>query len=290
MGYNRGITTVKSTQEEVSAVQKHPVPDSLAPECWANALATRALGKGSICYAREMTSTNLVLRQMAREGAPHGSLCLCETQSAGKGRLGRSWHSPQGQGLWLSVLLRPQLAPAQSPLITLCAALAMQRAVSRTCGVQPAIKWPNDLVLAGKKLCGVLLEMSATPERLDWVIVGTGLNTGSGAYPPELAHQATSLQDHGVMIPRREILAAYLPELEDVISRLAQEGFSGLMQEYMDKSCTIGRRVKVSGSVTLEGVAVGLDESGALKVQTDDGQEHIILSGDVSVRGVMGYV
>ena len=265
-------------------------PDSLSPEGWLPLLTTRYMGRGEALVLEETTSTNTLLKEMARSGAPAGSLCLCETQTAGKGRLGRSWHSPAGQGLWLSVLLRPQFPPESAPLVTLCAALAMAQAVNEATGLEAQIKWPNDLVLCGKKLCGILLEVGFGAAGIDYIVVGTGLNVGQAAYPADLAHQATSIQDHIAPPPRRELLARYLAALESAVARLEQEGFAGIAEDYRRRSCTLGSVVKVSGSVEFTGVAETIDETGALLVWDQTGQLRRVLAGDVSVRGVMGYV
>lgn len=264
--------------------------DSLAAPTWLPLLTTQTLGHGEVRVLEETDSTNTQLKQMALTGAPAGSLCLCETQTAGKGRLGRSWHSPAGQGLWLSVLLRPRLKAEDAPFVTLCAALTMAQAVERSTGLKAKIKWPNDLVLHGKKLCGVLLEAGFGASGLDYIVVGTGLNVRSGAYPAELAHQATSIGDHITPPPRRELLVHYLAALEAIITRLEQQGFAALAEEYRLRSCTLGRRVKVSGSVEFTGMAEAIDETGALLVRDDAGELRRVLAGDVSVRGVMGYV
>lgn len=264
--------------------------DSLAPELWAGSLTTRSLGRGENRCLQETDSTNIQVKQMAVAGAPHGSLCVAECQTAGRGRLGRQWASPMGQGLWVSVLLRPRLTPQQAPLITLCAALAMNQAVRETTGLPSAIKWPNDLVCGGKKLCGILLELGADPDAIEYVVVGTGLNVRRGAYPPELAGQAASLEDFGPPPLRRQVLAHYLAALETLLDALEQQGFAAISQAYRAQSCTLGSRVRVSGSVQFEGLAETIDETGALLVRDDEGTLRRVLSGDVSVRGVMGYV
>ena len=265
-------------------------PDSLHPSTWLPLLATRYMGRGDNLVLQETASTNTLLKQHALSGAQAGSLCISETQTAGKGRLGRSWHSPAGQGLWLSVLLRPCIKPEDAPLVTLCAALAMARAVEETTGLDARIKWPNDLVLYGKKLCGILLEIGFRADGIDYIIVGTGLNVGKSAYPAELAHQATSIRDHMDPPPRREILARYLAALEDIVTRLENDGFSALAEDYRARSCTLGSVVKVSGSVAFTGVAEAIDATGALLVRDETGDLRRVLAGDVSVRGVMGYV
>lgn len=264
--------------------------DSLAASTWLPLLTTRYMGRGQAQVLQEATSTNTLLKQMALSGAPAGSLCLCETQTAGKGRLGRSWHSPAGQGLWLSVLLRPRIQPEQAPLVTLCAALAMAQAVNEATGLDARIKWPNDLVLEGKKLCGILLEIGFSGEGIDYIVVGTGLNVGHNAYPAELAHQATSIADHMTPPSRRELLVRYLAALEETITRLENEGFAALAEAYRTRSCTLGSMVKVSGSEEFTGLAEDIDETGALLVRDESGTLRRVLAGDVSVRGVMGYV
>ncbi|MBQ8312399.1 MAG: biotin--[Clostridia bacterium] len=264
--------------------------DSLLAEGWLPLLTTRYMGRGQVQVLHEATSTNTLLKQMALSGAPAGSLCLCETQTAGKGRLGRGWHSPAGQGLWLSVLLRPRIQPEQAPLVTLCAALAMAQAVNEVTGLDARIKWPNDLVLEGKKLCGILLEIGFGGEGIDYIVVGTGLNVRRGAYPAELAHQATSIEDHMAPPARRELLVRYLAALEETIARLEQGGFAAIAQDYRARSCTLGSTVKVSGSEDFTGTAEDIDETGALLVRDESGTLHRVLAGDVSVRGVMGYV
>lgn len=158
--------------------------DALDPSLWKGALTTRELGRGEVRYQAEVSSTNTVLKEMAVGGAPQGSLCLCDRQTAGRGRLGRQWISPAGQGLWCSTLLRPRLKPEDAPFITFCTAMALAEAIDRLCGTQARIKWPNDVVIQGKKCCGILLEMAADPDRLEYVVVGTGVNLQPGAYPP----------------------------------------------------------------------------------------------------------
>lgn len=267
----------------------HPA-DSLATEAWLHLLTTRQMGRGQAAVLETVSSTNTHLKEMARSGAPAGSLCLSEMQSAGKGRLGRVWHSPAGQGLWLSVLARPDISPADAPLVTFCAAMAMAQAVREVTGLAAAVKWPNDLVLSGKKLCGILLEVSATAEGLEYIIIGTGLNVRRGAYPADLAHQATSIEDHTSPPARSLLLVHYLAALEDCLTRLEQGGFAALAEDYRRLSCTLGRPVQVIGSEVFTGVAEGMDATGALLVRDECGALRRVLAGDVSVRGVMGYV
>ena len=270
-------------------MQNSFLKDAVTPETWQPLLETERLGR-SAHYEHTVDSTNVRLRQLALSGAPHGTVCLCECQTAGRGRLGRSWHSPEGCGLWVSVLLRPSLRTEQAPVVTLLTAMAMQRAVNALMSVDCRIKWPNDLVLGGKKLCGVLLEVSADQNGLHHIVTGTGLNVHAGAYPPELAHQATALCEHGTPPERGAVLARYLLEMERLLTRLETEGFDGIAAEYASASCTLGQRVRVTGGMELTGTAKAIDNDGALLVCTDDGALTRVLAGDVSVRGVMGYV
>ena len=262
---------------------------SLTPAAWTPLLTTRALGRAVNHYEHTLTSTNLVLKDMAKQGAPHGSLCLCEKQTAGRGRMDRQWSSPEGQGVWLSVLLRPKMPAENAPVITFCCALAMTEAVRSVTGLDAQIKWPNDLVLGGKKLCGILLEMGFDTQGY-YVVAGTGLNVRAGAYPPELAHQATSIEEHGVLPNRGAIVAKYLAALEDALAAVEQHGFAGIAEDFRRTCITLGSQVNVIGTdAAFTGVAVDVDVTGALLVRTEDGLRRV-LAGDVSVRGVMGYV
>ena len=266
--------------------------DSLAPELWQPQLTTRWCGRGEVRFDREVASTNLVCRELALRGAPAGSLSLCETQTAGRGRLGRSWISPPESGLWQSVLLRPALPPQSAPLITLTVALAMAEALRETTGIPVRIKWPNDLVCGGKKICGILLESAADPDRLEFVIAGVGLNVRPGAVPEALRGQAACVADFCAAPPRRVLLCAYLAKLERDIDTLEREGFAALGSAYRGLSCTLGSAVRVSaaGGESFTGTAEDIDAEGALIVRCADGNLRRLWAGDVSVRGVMGYV
>lgn len=264
--------------------------DSLDPALWTGSLSTSRLGRGENRYEKEVSSTNTVVKEMALAGAPDGSVCVAECQTAGKGRLGRAWSAPAGKGLWVSTLLRPNLPPEQAPLITLCAALAMREAVWRVTGLDAGIKWPNDLVYQGRKLCGILLELSADPDRVEYVVIGTGLNVREGAYPPELAQRAATLEEFAPPPLRRDLLTCYLAALETFVGQVERHGMAGILEAYTAHCVTLGREVQVSGAAELTGVAETIDPTGALIVRTADGEAHRLLSGDVSVRGVMGYV
>lgn len=265
--------------------------DSLDPIFWVNQLTTKTLGRAINHYEHTITSSNTLVKQMAVQGAPSGSLCLCECQTAGKGRLGRTWSASAGQAILMSVLLRPKLPPKNAPLITLATAMAMAHAVREVTGIDAQIKWPNDLVFSGKKLCGILLEISADLDQIEYVVVGTGLNVLRGAYPPELSDRAAALEEFANPPVRREIVVHYLKALEDNMTLLEEHGFPGIQEAYRRHCCTLGSRVHVIGTeIDFIGTAEDIDETGALLVRDESGVLQRVLSGDVSVRGVMGYV
>ncbi|MBQ8535805.1 MAG: biotin--[Clostridia bacterium] len=253
-------------------------------ETWQRLLKTEWAGRPEAICKETMPSTNTCLKEAAKQGAPAGTVCLAQAQTAGKGRLGRSWFSPPGRGLWVSVLARPQMPLERWPHLTLAAALAMAKAVENQ-GLAPQIKWPNDLVLQGKKVCGVLLEMGP-----GFVVIGTWLNLRPGSYQEELQDKAGSLEEiSGRPMAGDAILADYLYHLEKALQALEQRGLAGIRDEYEKRSCTLGRDVVVSGGMDARGRAEALDEDGALILKLANGDTCRVLAGDVSVRGVMGY-
>lgn len=262
-------------------------------------LDTHWAGRGAVAYAPEMPSTNAVLKEMAREGAPHGSVAVCHHQTAGKGRIGRSWETPPGEALTFSVLLRPRLRPEEAQLCTLAAALAVVRTIRAMCpGLEPRIKWPNDVVIGQGKCCGILSEMGMGAAGVDYVVTGVGLNVNQSAFPPALADKAVSLLGEmqragytGEPLSRTFLLQQFLQAFELVVDSLEAGGFAAIRQEYEAASATIGQRVQViSPAETYTGLARGVDDTGALLVEREDGQCCQVLCGDVSVRGLMGYV
>lgn len=274
-------------------------PGSLLPGYLLKELNTHWAGRGEICYEPEMTSTNTHAKEMARAGAPHGSLAVCDFQTAGKGRLQRVWETPAGEALMQSMVLRPQMPVEQAQLCTLAAAVAVAQAIEDVCpALRPGIKWPNDVVLNGKKCVGILCELSADMDGIEFIIPGVGVNVNQTAFEGALAQKATSIllelrRENAETSPicRRTLLCAYLRRMEDAVDALVRDGLAGLMEEYLRRSVTLGARVRVTGAnVDFTGVARCIDETGALLVEDGNGQERRVLSGDVSVRGMMGYV
>ncbi len=260
------------------------IPDRLGELELRPLLNTHDIGQ-VLHWFEEVGSTNDVAKRLADEGATHGEVVVAEAQTAGRGRRGRVWASPAGRNLTLSVVLRPDLPPSRAAELTLVASVALCQAVQQA-GVQAGIKWPNDLLARGKKLAGILTELAADPDRVQWVVLGIGVNVNVRAeeLPPELRGTATSLaMERGEPVPRALFAAAVLGALEEWLDRHAEEGFSPVREAWRAMSDTLGREVRVrAGDRDLEGVAEDVDEAGALLVRTRAGLERI-LAGDVEL-------
>lgn len=238
----------------------------------------------------KVDSTNSFLFQQGLKGVPEGSFCVSDEQTAGKGRLDRVWHSPAGKGLWLSVLFRPDIPAEDVPLMTYCAALAMSDALHNIAGVENSIKWPNDLVAERKKICGILCTSSFENGKPSFVIIGTGVNLMQGSYPPDLSDRATSVQEMGGRPDRELIMQAYLKQLKVCVGALVSGNRDMILKEVSKRCVTIGKEVEVSGTVQFRGIAEEIGPEGELIVRDRNGERKSVFCGDVSVRGVMGYV
>lgn len=270
------------------------VPQSLLPGYIRSELMTRRFGGGTLIYEPVMDSTNQRLKTLASTSLlPDGSLVLCERQSNGRGRMQRVWQNPSGEGenLMCSLLVRPQMPADRLPLVTLAVAVAVAETFVEF-GAQPGIKWPNDIVLGCKKCVGILCELATDPQGAACVVVGTGFNLNQLVFSEELAAKATSLRlENGREENRRLFLIRYLWQMERAMETLERDGLEGLLPGYRARSVTLGSRVRVvSATSEWEGMAEGLDAAGALLVRDDAGGLQTVWSGDVSVRGVMGYV
>lgn len=260
------------------------------------------LPEQNICQRVEfheiLDSTNTRAKQLAEQGGKEGTLVIAEQQSSGKGRRGKNWESKAGDGIWMTLLLRPNIRPVQASSITLVAALAVAGAVRRVCRVEVGIKWPNDIVLQGKKLCGILTEMSSELDFIHYVVVGIGINANTVDFPDELQKTATSLFiQTGSKCDRQELTAEVMKEFDKYYRvYLETADLSKLQEEYNTLLINNNREVAVyygspgDASFRIEkGIARGIDADGALLVDMD-GERKKILSGEVSVRGVYGYV
>lgn len=255
-------------------------------------LKTKWAGKGEMAYEPVMDSTNIRAKEMARNGAPHGSLAVCDHQTAGRGRMTRRWETPAGEALTQTLLLRPKLPLEQAQLCTFAAALAAAKAIEEVCPeVKTGIKWPNDVVIGSKKCTGILCEMVLDGSGYA-VAAGVGININQKAFEGELADKATSLfLETGRIIDRWQVLHAYLRHMEQAVDALEESSFEGIAQAYFSRSVTLGSRVRVVGTAEeFTGIAKAVDETGALIVTDETGTDRRVLSGDVSVRGLMGYV
>ena len=254
-------------------------------------LDTQILGQ-PLHFFPIIDSTNTYAARLAREGASEGTTVIADSQSGGKGRLGRSWVSPPGVNLYLSVILRPTVSTAVAPQLNLLAAIAVADAVSETTGLSPAIKWPNDVLIAEKKVCGILAEMQTDTEGLRAVIVGIGVNINASlsAFPEDLRDKASSLLiTGGRTIDRSTFTASLLTHLEKSYVLWLQEGFSTLRSRWERYAAhLLGTHISVAAPEgTVVGMVLGLDPDGALLVQEDTGERHRLLAGDVTVLG--GY-
>ncbi len=266
------------------------IPDRLLPEEIATRLTGSRFGR-RIVYFEATDSTNVQAMRLAREGAAEGTLVVAERQTQGRGRLGRSWVSPGFVNLYGSWILRPTLAPADAPQLSLVAALAVARALEPLAPGAVAIKWPNDCLLAGRKVAGILTEMDAELDRVRAVVVGIGvnLNAGARAFPAELRATATSVRlTTSRKVDRVAFAAALCDALEAVYDRFLHEGFGALIAEWNRYSCLSGREVTVdcAGQHTT-GLVRGVDARGRLVLVGDGGREIPIVAGDVSIVG--GY-
>lgn len=290
--------------------------DIITKESVDDLLHTKWAGRNLVCY-EETDSTNLRIRQLGKEGAPHGTLVLAEQQTAGRGRRGRSWVSPAGCSIYMSVLLRPDIEPDRAPMLTLVMACAVaegldaavkeQRNAVSESGAEGAdrkkdlgnitpqvqIKWPNDIIMNGKKLVGILTEMNVQDRKIDYVTVGVGINVNITDFPDEIKERATSLCiEHGHKIRRAPVIAAVMDRLEaDYEIFMRTRDLSGLMDTYSSLLVNKDRDVLILGEEEqYRAHALGITPTGELVVRREDGSMEEVYAGEVSVRGVYGYV
>lgn len=263
-------------------------PDLLLADDLTSRLAGKVVIGREIHVFKETASTNDVVEKLARDGAKEGVVVFAESQSRGRGRLGRKWHSPAGQGLYFSVLLRPRLRPLEATQFTVVAATALVRAIEAITSVRPTIKWPNDLLVEGRKIAGVLTELSAELDTIKYLILGIGLdvNQTTGDFPPELRGIATSLRiAGGHSVPRPELATRILNELDADYARVRRGQFDEVADEWEARCTTIGRNVAIRiGDRVIQGCAESLDDDGALLLRTQHGRLERIIGGDVTVE------
>lgn len=255
-------------------------------------LKTKIIGK-QIILLDETDSTNLEAKRHQDEDSSNGMVFIAEQQNQGRGRLGRSWVSPKETGIWMSILLKPEFSPESASQITLLAALAAADAVRTVTGLDCQIKWPNDLVVNGKKVCGILTEMGASEDRIQYLVTGIGINVNTEYFPEEIREMASSLKiEGGSSYIREDIVAELLNHFEFYYEEFSKTtSLKNMVNYYNSILINKGKKVKIVGNPTTDiGEALGIDETGRLLVRMDDGEERAIVSGEVSVRGLYGYV
>jgi BirA family biotin operon repressor/biotin-[acetyl-CoA-carboxylase] ligase len=262
-------------------------PDLLTPSEINPILKTKWIGR-TIHHFQTLDSTNSKAYQLALNGAKEGEVVISESQEKGRGRLGRQWFSPPFLNLYISVILRPKISPHQASLITLMAAVATAEAIQKFSGFLPLIKWPNDILLRGRKAAGLLNEIHSEMDRIHFVILGVGvnLNMDEKMFSKEIRAVATSLKiEIGRTVSRKAFLQFFLQELEKWYSIFLEEGGAVILKAWRDRAHIKGRQVKVTSfGETVAGIAIDVDSDGALILETEDGKQKRVVAGDIEYK------
>jgi BirA family biotin operon repressor/biotin-[acetyl-CoA-carboxylase] ligase len=250
-------------------------------------LKTRLIGK-CIFFAHEVGSTNDWAKELAELDAPEGTVAIAETQTSGRGRLGRKWISPKG-GLWFSIIFRPKLKPHETVKLMFLACLAVAETLRDLYGLKTETKWPNDVLVDGRKVCGILSEMKTVGEKMEYVIIGIGVNANLDVekeFPKELWETATSIQKAlGRKISLEELFKALLEKMESLYQQFLKEGFMPILEKWKSYASFLGCEVEVRGDgERLEGTASNVDEDGALILKLKDGSTRRVFAGDLSLK------
>jgi len=249
-------------------------------------LRTRRFGR-SILFSREVDSTNKWAKELATYGADEGTVAIAETQTKGRGRLNREWISPTG-GLWFSIILRPNLSPTEAVRLTFVAGLAVTKVLREMFDLRAETKWPNDVLVNGRKICGVLAEMNTTGETVNFVVVGVGVNANfdvENVFPEQLKRVATSLEKElGRKVRLEKLFRALLERLESLYDLFVKEGFDPILDEWKTYAGFLGCRVEVTGLTgEMSGLALDVDHEGVLVLRLEDGTVKRVFVGDISV-------
>lgn len=250
--------------------------------------------KEQVLYFKSIDSTNTRAKELARENAPHGTVLIADSQSGGRGRLGRSFHSPAGSGIYMSVIIRPKCRPDELMHLTCAAAVAACDAIEKTAGIRPGIKWINDLVWKKQKLAGILTELGlGTDGSVEYAIIGIGINCcqKEGQFPEDIRKIATSLEIiTGENVDRAKVAAGLMVELEKASQGLLCEK-AEMLSRYRADCVTLGQSISLlRGDTVRHGTALDIDEDGGLVVRFDGGHSEVVNSGEVSIRGMYGYL
>jgi BirA family biotin operon repressor/biotin-[acetyl-CoA-carboxylase] ligase len=292
------INAIKEQGYEIEAVSKKGYrlissPDILTYEEIEPFLKTKYIGR-KILYFDSLDSTNTKAKDLAGKGEAGGAVVISEEQTMGKGRLGRSFISPKGKGIWMSIILRPEIEPQSAAIITQIAAAAINLSAYEM-GIKTYIKWPNDLILNGKKVCGILTEMNAELTNINYVIMGIGINVNLDIedYTEEVRKCATSLKiETGKSINRKELLARFLNNFEDLYEEfIINDDIERIINICRENSILIGKEINViKRGNTVKAKALDINDGGLLVVEYENGKIEGLISGEVSVRGLQNYV
>lgn len=266
--------------------------DVLNQEAVESVLTTR-WAAGRIEYFAETDSTNTQAKKLGDQGAEHGTLVIADSQHGGKGRRGRGWVSEPGENIYMTILLRPDIEPAKAPMMTLVMAHSVALGIRQVTGLEALIKWPNDVIVNKKKIVGILTEMSAEIDYINHVVIGVGINTNMDSIPEELREKATSLHiEGGAKVERARLIAAVMGQFEIDYERfMEQQNLSSFRESYNQLLVNRDREVSIIETAReYRGTALGIDETGELLVRKEDGTIARIFAGEVSVRGIYGYV
>lgn len=293
----KAINQLKEEGYEIEALQNkgyilRSYPDILSKNEIASRLGTKWVGK-NLYYYEDTDSTNADAMRLGEEGAEHGTLVVANHQNKGRGRRGRVWQSPVGTTISMSFLVKPEIAPGKASMLTLVMALAVAKGIEEACDLSTAIKWPNDILVNGKKVCGILTEMKAEMDYIHGVIIGVGINVNVESFPEDLQSMATSLiLEKGRKVSRAEVIERVAENFEEYYEKFMEtEDLSLLRDLYEERLISKGKAVKVldpQGEYT--GISKGITNTGELVVETRDGKEQQVYAGEVSVRGIYGYV
>ena len=275
---------VKVSGHQHSGYRIERIPDVLVSDLLQRQLRGSEFGK-RVYHFFKVDSTNRVALELGHAGEPHGALVVAEEQTAGRGRAGRAWVSEKSAGIYMTVLLRPQLTPSQAPVLTMAAGLAVRDAITEVAGVEADIRWPNDVLVGGKKLCGILTEMYAEPDRVKFVVCGIGINVNQSKMPDALAKIGTSLLiETDRAHSRVDIVVRLLRRFEGYYNQLLREGTAPIIKRFSEvSSYAKSKRVRVAtGAETFEGITAGLDAAGLLLVIRDGGRTETVLAADIA--------
>lgn len=255
-------------------------------------IRTRWAGR-PLRFYDELSSTNLQAKLDAENGAEQGTLIVADMQTAGRGRRGRTWSSPAGMNVYFTLILKPDFQVELASMVTLVMGLAVAEGIHKTCGVEARIKWPNDIVIGGKKVCGMLAEMSTERDFIHYVVMGVGINVRRQEFVPEIADRATCLeQECGRPVPRAELIANVMEAFEEYYDIFRRDGsLAAFLDRYNSLLAGVGGEVRVlDPKGEFQGVSRGVNSTGELLVEREDGTVEAVYAGEVSVRGIYGYV